>query len=368
MASVTEINDIHSLGAYRMTWNALFAETPDATFFQTFDWLSIYWQHFGEEMKLRVLVVEAGGRTIGIVPLCVKTQWHKLGPLRTLCYPLDGWGNVFGPIGANPAATMAIAMKHVAKSRRDWDRIELDWIAHESADRGRSQRAMELAGMQPTMEPSAATSIIDLPGSFEEYLASRSSKFRHEVRRHIRRAIDAPTARYLRCRPRPASQGDGGPNWEMFERCLEIARASWQSNSSDGNTLCHGEYEGFYRDTHAAAARLGMLDMNVLFVEDRAVAFNYNYVCRGRVLGLRMGYDPQHAPKGAGLALVAMLVRDGCDQGDVQVDLGIGGQDFKRRLRTGECPTHRLVHTPRGSWRSQAVRLGHWIRQGRKTA
>ncbi|TWT78474.1 hypothetical protein Pla123a_12660 [Posidoniimonas polymericola] len=368
MAEVIEINDLQSLGAYRMAWNALFAETPRATFFQTYDWLCIYWQHFGEDKKLRVLVVRAGGQVIGIVPLCVQRQRHTVGTVRTLCYPLDNWGSVFGPIGANPAATLAMAMKHIAQTPRDWDRIELQWVAHESTDRGRSQRAMQLAGLRPALEPGDASSLIDLPGDYEDYLESRSTKFRHELRRHVSRVAELPAARHLRHRPAPAAGGDGSPNWDLFERCQEIARHSWQANSTDGNTLCHTAYEDYFRDTHAAAARLGMLDMNLLFVGDLAVAFNYNYVCRGRVLGLRMGYNPESAPKGAGMALLGMLIRDSCDRGDAQIDLGPGSQAFKRRLRTAVRTTHTLTYSSPASWRSQAIRLGHWIRRERRSA
>lgn len=361
MAEVIEVNDIHELGEYRLAWSLLFSQTPDATFFHTFDWLSIYWQQFGHDQKLRVLVVKAGGQVIGIVPLIVKYERHKLGMVRELSYPLDGWGNFFGPIGGNPAATMALAMKHIARTPRDWDRMVLDWVAHDSSDRRRTYRGMELAGLRPTVEPGYETSIIELPKSWDDYLASRSSKCRHELRRRVRRVGEVDGLRYVRYRPRPLREGEGDPGWNLYDMCQEVAAASWQSELEDGNTLSHPEYREFYDDTHAAAARLGMIDINLFTVHDKPVAFNYNYLCEDRVIGMRMGYHPELAPKGAGLALLAMALEDSCRRGDRSYDLGMGDQRYKQRLRTGHRPTQRLTHTPLVAWRSQAVRLGNWL-------
>lgn len=364
MADVIEINDIEALDAYRLTWNALLAETPTATFFHTPDWLSVYWRHFGQGQKLRVLVVRAAGRPIGVVPLCVRAERRRVGLVRTLSYPLDGWGNTFGPIGSNQTAALLLAMRHVAQTPRDWDRVELGWVLHESVDRGRTARGMQLAGLRPAVEEHESSSVVTLPDSWEEYLAGRNAKVRHELRRQRRRINEAGHVEYVRRRPAPAAEGDGQPHWDVYQECERVAAASWQSRVTDGNTLTHAEYRDYYRDAHAAAARLGMVDMTVMRVDGQPVAFSYNHVRGGRVLGLRMGYDGGQPYRGAGVALLSWLLEDSCRRGDEEIDLGIGGQDFKRRVRTSQRRTHRLKHVPATSLRCQALRMGGWLRRG----
>lgn len=369
MAEVIEINDIHELGAYRLEWTRLLGETPNATFFQTFDWLSIYWQHYGDDQALRVLVVRAAGQTIGIVPLVVRRRYHRVGVVRTLTYPLEDWGTRFGPLGANPAATLALAMKHIATTPRDWDRIELDWVTHDTSDRGRTQRAMELAGMKPHCRPSGCTSLIELAGSWEAYLQSLTSKRRSEARRKIRRTEEIRGAEYVRYRPQPRRAGQGDPNWDLYDQCEQIALASWQSQTAKGNTLGHDAYRDFYRDTHAAAARLGMLDLNLLRIDGRPAAFLYNYVADGRLYGLRMGYDPEVCQSHAvGIGLLKLCLRDSCQRGDSELDMGPGNQSYKRRIRTRVTHYWRVGHTPLASVRGQAVRIGQWLRREAQSA
>ena len=96
---VIEVNDIHELAHYRLTWESLLAQTPNASFFQTLEWLTVYWQHFGDGCRLRVLIVQVHGKTIGILPLVVRKEQSKVGQLRVLNYPLHDWGTFYGPIG-----------------------------------------------------------------------------------------------------------------------------------------------------------------------------------------------------------------------------------------------------------------------------
>src|SRR5687768_11874064 len=147
MAEVIEVNSLEKLAQYRLVWNSLFRETPAATFFQTYDWLELYWKHFGEGQRLRVLVITARDEPIGIVPLCERIERHRLGRVRVLTYPLDHWGTWYGPIGANVAASLLMAMRHVRGSQ-SWDLLELRWTSAAGSDRGRTQRAMHAAGFR----------------------------------------------------------------------------------------------------------------------------------------------------------------------------------------------------------------------------
>ena len=57
MIHVEEINDLEQLAGRRLLWNALLPQTRGATFFQSLDWLEVYWRHFGAGQRLR----RAGG-------------------------------------------------------------------------------------------------------------------------------------------------------------------------------------------------------------------------------------------------------------------------------------------------------------------
>jgi CelD/BcsL family acetyltransferase involved in cellulose biosynthesis len=362
MVEVIEVNDIEELSQYRMLWNSLFPGTPNATFFHTFDWLETYWRHFGHDQKLRVLIVFASGAPIGILPLCVRTEPYRLSKVRVLTYPLDNWSTWYGPIGPNPASTLLAAMQHIRRTPRDWDMIELRWVADEATQGGKSVRAMRVAGMFSAKQEYQWTSVVDLPASWDEYLASKSQSLRRQFKRTLRDYFNNGDGQYIRHRPAPASQGDGDPRWDLYAMCESVAQSSWQSHVINGNTLTHERVREYFHAAHAAAARLGMVDVNVLAVHGKPAAFLYGYHYNGNVTALRTGFDAAN-DGGIGSALMLQAIQDSCHRGDRTIDFGPGEREHKRRLRTRTESTYRLTYTPFDSWRSQAVRFTRWAKR-----
>lgn len=361
MAEVIEINSLEQLAPYRMAWNALLQRTCRATFFQTYDWLELYWRHFGEGQRLRVLVVTSCGEPIGIVPLCERVEHFRVGQLRVLTYPLDHWGTWYGPIGPNVAAAMLMAMRYLRQSETDWDLLELRWTSTARCDRGRTQRAMRTVGFQPQRAAFQLASAIDLTGSWEDYWQSRTSKWRNNLLRTSRRLDGMGHVQFIRHRPAPAAMGDGDPAWGIYDACVHIASQSWQGRAADGTTLSSPRVKAFLRDAHAAAARLGMVDVNLLTVDGRPAAFAYNYHHDGRVQGLRTGFDPAASSAGAGSVILRDVIRDSFSRGDTHYDLGIGYHGYKTGFRTHTETSYRFTHY-RAGLRAQGVRLSRWLR------
>jgi CelD/BcsL family acetyltransferase involved in cellulose biosynthesis len=361
MVEVVEINDIEELAKYRLLWNSLFPTTPHASFFLTYDWLAANWRHFGRDQKLRVLIPHAAGQPLGILPLCVRREKYRLSTVRVLTYPLDNWGTWYGPIGPNPAATMMAAMQHLRTTPRDWDMIELRWVAADGTAGGKTARAFRTAGMFTEKSEYQWTSIVEFPKTWDEFLAGKSHSMRRQFRRTLRDLIDSGRAEYIRHRPAPATEGDGDPRWDLYEMCEQVAQASWQSDVMNGNTLTHERVRGFFREAHAAASRLGMADVNVLTIDGRPAAFLYGYHYNGNVAALRTGFDA--AISGLGSALMLKCIEDSCRRGDRTIDFGPGEREHKRRLRTRTESTYRITYAPIHSWRSQAVRLTRWTKR-----
>ncbi|HEX4412247.1 MAG TPA: hypothetical protein VH107_01375, partial [Lacipirellulaceae bacterium] len=252
MIEVVEVNDIETLAHYRLVWNSLFAATPHASFLQTFDWFDTYWRHFGHDQQMRVLVVYGGKEPLGIVPLCVRREAYRVGSVRVLTYPLDNWSTWYGPIGPNPAATMLATMQHLRRTPRDWDMMELRWVADEGVQGGKTARSMRVANMLSKKQEYQVTSLIDLPASFDAYLANKSNSLRRQYRHLARKYFETGRAEYVRHRPAAAAEGDGDPRWDLYAACESVAQSSWQSRVVHGNTITHDRVREYFQAAHAA--------------------------------------------------------------------------------------------------------------------
>lgn len=360
---VEEVNRIEDLAALGEAWQGLWTRTPRASFFQSLAWLEAYWRRFGQGQKLRCLVVCSGDEPEGIMPLVVRTESTRVGPLRVLTFPLHDWGSFYGPIGQNPAATLNAGLQHVRRTTRDWDLIELRWIDSADADSGQTERAMREAGFPPYKSLWNWTAMIDLAGGWERYFAGRPHKWRGNLRRAERRLAEQGRVQFVRYRPRGSRHDEDDPRWDLYDACETIARHSWQGNSATGTTLSHESIRSFLREAHEAAARLGCADLNLLTLDGRPAAFAYNYHWHGQVYGLRAGFDAQVSRGGAGNVLLAEAIRDSFARGDATYDLGTRYLQTKRHLMTGLVPIFRYSYFHPGSPRALVVRAKRWLQQ-----
>jgi CelD/BcsL family acetyltransferase involved in cellulose biosynthesis len=361
MSSVEEINSLQDLARRRLLWNSLCPGTPNATFFHTLDWLEVYWRHYGSGQKLRVLIISAADKPIGILPLVVQAERTRLGPVRILTYPLHGWGTLYGPIGPNPTATLLAGLGHVRRMRRDWDLLDLRWVDKNGHDLGRTGRAMQLAGFRPREQAWARAAVVEMSGTWEDYWKTRTKKWRRNVCRLRRRLAEQGELTHVRYRPKGEACGDGDPRWDFFDACVQLSRKSWQGSSATGTTLCHSSVERYLRDTHAVAAKRGALDLSLLLLDGTPAAFVYNYHYRGNVYALRVGFDPKLRAFGPGTVLQQMVLEDSFRRGDHLYDLGVGSLDYKRNWQTSTVTSYRYTHFPATDPRAQLLRVKRWF-------
>lgn len=361
MLTVTEHNDIAILPSLHGDWNLLLSQTPEADFFRTSDWLEVYWKHFGAGQKLRLLTVADGSQIVGIVPFTVQKHATRLGAFRKLTFPLDYWGTFYGPIGPDPATLFYTAIDYIAETNRDWDFLDLNWIDQSSECGEYAEEALRQHDMPPVRQAHTFSPIVELGPSWDEYFAGRSGNWRSNCRRNEKKLAKQGHVKHVRYRPQGGQFGEAEPRWALYDHCEHIASESWQGSSQDGTTITHESVRSFLRDVHAAAARAGCLDMNLLLLDERPIAFNYNYIYRGHASSLRLGFLPEFRNFGAGTVLTYHMLRDSCERGDHLVDFLPGSLEVKRPWQTSMAVGDRYRYVPSGFSRVGLFRAGQWI-------
>ena len=241
MAQVVEINDPAELAGCRLLWTKLYSETAGASFFHSLDWLETYWRHHGDRQRLRVLVVEAAGGPIGILPLVVRRETTRLGTIRVLTYPLEDWGSFYGPIGPYPTATLIAGLGHVRRTEVDWDLIDLRWIDGLAAC-DRTLRAMEIRGMSATTAVWAKSAQVELTGGWEAYWASPQADLAEEC---------------SLCRKAAVASWPGGVRPVPAARCRLGRGRSLLDAVRRLRVVGHAELARKFDDRHHAVARRG---------------------------------------------------------------------------------------------------------------
>jgi CelD/BcsL family acetyltransferase involved in cellulose biosynthesis len=175
--------------------------------------------------------------------------------------------------------------------------------------------------------------VIDIRGTFEDYIASISGKSRHEMARKVRRFETFAAGRHQLREYRSAASME-----EFLARAVALSRMTYQ-----GRLLAAGLPDGpdFKQDLEQAAARDDVRGY-LLEVAGKPVAYGY---CRAEgdvLLFEHTGYDPDTAPHSPGIFLLReILTRVHAEYRFRVFDFGTGDAQYKRSYATStrRCAT-----------------------------
>src|SRR5947208_10757678 len=91
MITVEKVTSGEGFKRLAAVWNPLLAESASNTLSLTFEWLTVWWEVFGTERELYILVVRDGEELIGIAPLLRREMRHYgVLPYRRLEFLASG--------------------------------------------------------------------------------------------------------------------------------------------------------------------------------------------------------------------------------------------------------------------------------------
>jgi CelD/BcsL family acetyltransferase involved in cellulose biosynthesis len=168
--------------------------------------------------------------------------------------------------------------------------------------------------------------VIELAGSFTDYLARLSGKSRHEMARKVRRFEAFSGGRHELREYRTVADVP-----EFMRLATGLSRATYQSR-----LLAVGLPEGaeFVQELEAAAGRDDFRGY-VLLVDGRAVAYGFCRAMRDAIFFEHTGYDPALATHSPGIFLLQqMLMRVFAENRFTLFDFGTGDAQYKRSYST----------------------------------
>jgi CelD/BcsL family acetyltransferase involved in cellulose biosynthesis len=162
---------------------------------------------------------------------------------------------------------------------------------------------------------------LELPPTWDAYLAGLSGKDRHELRRKLRRL---------------ESLEDWG--WYCFNDEEEVASRlddflKLMRMSSPGKLeYMTGEREEFFRHITRRTAQLGLIKLFFLEIAGTSVAASLCFDYGSSRLLYNSGYDPEYSYYSVGLLLNALCLRDAIEQSKEYFDFLRGPEPYKYHL------------------------------------
>jgi CelD/BcsL family acetyltransferase involved in cellulose biosynthesis len=317
MFQVERIQTESEFFGLKEAWISLVEEIPNAPIFLTWQWISTWWRHYGEEGALWILVVrDESGAILGIAP------WMRLhngfGPFAVRRIAFIGSGIVYPAhldLLAKPGAEDAVCaavLRYLEQERSAWDLLELTALAHNSLLRS---ALATRDGAYRERDPMPCPYTI-LPDSWEAFAQETLSAAMRRNLRYYRRRLERDHPGEVRFE----QVADAEEVLPALDALVRLHQKRW-TQQGQHTALSESCFVAFHKELAATLLAHDWLRLCQLKVGDQVIASNYCFRYRGVLYGYQKGFDPEWERYSPGQILQAYQVEQAIEEGTREFDM-----------------------------------------------
>jgi CelD/BcsL family acetyltransferase involved in cellulose biosynthesis len=316
----------------RRGWRELVEADPSGTFFQTPEYLKLYWEEFGDrpESLLLAFAEDDDGAQIGAVAFeRIGSTLRFLGGTEVTDY--------MGPVGL-PERQGAVAKElwTALVGREDWRDADLRGLPEDGPWLGLLAEAAASLGLEVEIadDQNGVAPFLALPETWEAYLEGLPAKLRHEIKRKAKK-LEAETGPYrivTATRERLHA---------LLDRFVELHRLS----EGPKGVFMQPGMEIFFRRLGEAFGPPGIFRLTFIEVGGQLAAGTIGFEFGGTFLLYNSAFDRTWGALAPGMVLVGEDIRLAIEDGCRAFDLLKGDYQYKYRFGAVPRAVKRLVVT-----------------------
>ncbi len=344
-------------------WKALFRRSRCGPFL-SWEWMSTWFKHFGNQSSPVLLKAYRNGSLIGILPM-MRTEESFMGRHSTRLSLIGA--DVGGAdqldiisMGYDQDDVVSAIAKFIIE-QEEFDSIGFEGLSANSITINIVKRLNDALGRKPrtySIAPAATCPQIVLSAGWNSVLnkSKRASNFKRRLKK-------------LECRPdfEFRSVIDRFGIEAAFERFLELHERRWEE--CGGSELTgHPRLELFQRDVVKQMAAAGLVRFDEIWLDGE---------CRASVYGLddgktfyyyNSGYDLDYSHMSIGLVLIGLSVKSAIERGNTLYDFLRGNEGYKYDWANRSLETVNLSLRPSSRLLTMAEKLDEIGKAGKRLA
>jgi len=309
------IEDVAELNRVEQEWNSLLEASTSNGLFLSWEWMSLWWRHFGGGRRLRVMEVRNGETLLALLPMCIVS-----GRIEFLGTGSVGSDYLDAIVHAahEPAVNTAIV-----EMLKDTGRImRFGQLGSNAAVQTVAER-LARNGYRIVERPTGICPYLTLDGlTWDGFLSSLGQSHRENVRRRIRQ-LEKTGATF----EMTTTEAERGRNLQIL---FALHARCWEKRG--GSDAFHtSELISFHEEFSRLALDRGWLRLFVLRVNGKPAAAVYGFHRNGKFYFYQSGFDPDFGNSSVGLVALALTIRHAIAEKAIEFDFLHGNEEYKFR-------------------------------------
>jgi CelD/BcsL family acetyltransferase involved in cellulose biosynthesis len=362
--AVDVINDYESFANLESEWNEAVESARLTHPFLRHEWLRTWWDSFGHDRTLNIMVARAGRKIVALAPLMLENAKMYGVPVRRVQFLHNDH---------TPKADVIVTEREdeafdalwaaIMKARSKWDVLQFSQLPGDSSTHQQIARLAGAAAYPTTLWQSDVSPYVELTSDWNAYLQGRNAKLKSNLRNRLNRLSQLGEVSL-----EVISDGEAVKN--ARDHALTLEASGWKR---EAGTAIHSDpnVQRFYTLLADRAVNHGWLRLLFLTVNGKRIATAYASRYQDRLSFFKTGYDPEYAKYAPFKLLTYFAIKDGFSAGLREVDFLGDAEPWKLEWTSTTRPHDWLFvfgHSPR-AWLAHTAKcrvvpaVKQWLRR-----
>lgn len=301
------------------TWSQVLAQSATNHIFLTHEWLSAWWEDYGQGNRLFIIVVEDQDAVIAIAPLMI-TKGKKL---QFIAQEISDYLDFI--ICRNRTECFEMIFRAI-QDCPDWDWADLAYLPADSPNYEHWARSLAaIPAVRKSLGPDGVAIVLDLKTGGKQWTDIESSlpgKRRKDLKRCAKLLSREGDLELIRAKTYPEIA-------EQFRHFVENHRRRW-GRSGGGSQFDDPRQVAHYLNVARKLSARGWMELSSLKLNEKYIAMAYGYTYEGRYYYYTPAFDPDYWKYSPGNLLIKSLIEAFYQDGSIEIfDLLRGDEDYK---------------------------------------
>jgi CelD/BcsL family acetyltransferase involved in cellulose biosynthesis len=327
MLQVECIADERQLAGLQREWDELWSRSASRSFFLTYDWTRCCWDELRAANEIRIFIVRDGGRALLIAPFMKSYRPERGLPATCLTFIEHPEAQIADMVTCSEdveGRAVRALFYHLLHQPADWHLLSLDKIPEASSTVKHLRQLARMVHDPCELQPSHEAYYIPLDGTWEQYLNSRSTRFRKTLRNMINRA--GRLGRQIEVKRHAGSEISSS----VLQKVFSVSDSSWKLVEGVAMTS-QPPRMSFFEDIISSPTQRGAIEIWLLEVDALPIASEMQVVDGPIVYALRSDYDEHYADFSPGALLQIEILKQLFGSRQEFYNFGVGLNPYKAR-------------------------------------
>lgn len=343
MMTIEKITEINEFNKLEPVWDGILQKSQNNLLFLSFDFIKTEWENIGWELeegkKLRpfVVVVKENDEILGLFPF-VKERKQLYGMpvtmIRSLGHTYLDRSDVI--ITDKPRAAVEKMFQYFEESDTSWNLLLMQNIIRNSPFTSIAADLHKKNKFKLGVKHGYQSPYVEKNMPWPEYVKSRPRSVQKVIKNKTNR-LERNVGKITTCVYNTPAEVESA-----LQTAFDIDSRSWKS--LEGTAISSTERSRqYWKSLTSYLTVKGQVKIWILWVDDKAIAFEYNVLHDKKVYSLKKSYDKEYQRYSPGLLLKYKVMESIWQEDVVEIDL-LGISDISKEQWTNKKRKHNNVY------------------------